>query len=342
MINVKSGTRTWANNANAPEMRAAPKSHDISAADQKKYFSDQESLGDTLNRIADANWVDPSKKMRTVGSDKLGKDAFMKMLLTQMKNQDPTNPMKSHDMAAQLAQFTSLEKLTNIDSGINALRKQGNPKQNFEALSLIGKSITTDSSELDHSQMNQAHDLRFRLAADAAKATVQIKDQKGDVVRTLTFNNLKAGKTDLAWNGLMKDGTPAPIGEYTMAVDARSSNGSKVYAETKIEGVITGVNFTPKGPQVMIGKRMIDMADIKSIHDPKLDPSSAPTNLKVANPPKKGQSGQAPHYMAVKPETKKDEDPMKQVRLSQGSIGDVAMAQGMINNLNKNGVKAGM
>ena len=55
-----------------------------------------ENVGEVLNKIADPNWTDPAKKVRAVGSDKLDKDAFFKLMLAQLKNQDPTNPLKSH------------------------------------------------------------------------------------------------------------------------------------------------------------------------------------------------------------------------------------------------------
>src|ERR1700753_3724608 len=110
MMSVKGGTQTWSTSPQRTDFKS-DNTHNVSATDHAKYF-DSESPGDTANKIADPNYVDTTKKMRTVGNAELGKDAFMTLLLTQMKNQDPTNPLKSHEMAAQLAQFTSLEKLT--------------------------------------------------------------------------------------------------------------------------------------------------------------------------------------------------------------------------------------
>ena len=168
-----------------------------------------QDLGDTLNKLADPNWVDPAKKPRAVGNQELGKDAFMNLLLTQMKNQDPTNPLKSHEMAAQLAQFTSLEKLNNIDQGIDKLRTEGKPDKNFEALAMIGKTVVTDSSKFSRMETKGNSDIRFILGANAMKTSVNIKDSKGNTVRTLTFNNLKEGKNNLTWNGELEDGTAA-------------------------------------------------------------------------------------------------------------------------------------
>jgi len=76
---------------------------------------------------------------------------------------------------AQLAQFTSLEKLTNIETGIDRLRTENKPDKNFEALAMIGKSVVTDSTKINRAEAKGSHDLKFRLMADATKATVTIK-----------------------------------------------------------------------------------------------------------------------------------------------------------------------
>src|SRR4051812_45650628 len=105
-MNIKSGTQTWSKNPQPGIGRAEP-THSNSVQDETKAFgTNGDTIGDTLNRVADPNYIDTSKKMRAVGNPELGKDAFMNLLITQMKNQDPTNPLKSHEMAAQLAQFT--------------------------------------------------------------------------------------------------------------------------------------------------------------------------------------------------------------------------------------------
>jgi flagellar basal-body rod modification protein FlgD len=267
-MNVKGGTQTWSNSPQRADFKSDG-NQTISAADKEKYF-DKEDVGDTLNKVADPNYVDSSKKMRTTGNNQLGKDAFMTLLLTQMKNQDPTNPLKSHEMAAQLAQFTSLEKLNNINEGIASLRKDNQPDHNFQALAFIGKTVTMDNSKIARMDENETHDLRFSIQQDAQKAAVEIKDANGNVVRTMEMKNLKAGGNALSWNGKTDEGATAPKGDYTLSVEAFGSNGKKLYVATKADGIITGVNFTAHGAQLMMGKQVIQLADVKSISDPRV------------------------------------------------------------------------
>jgi flagellar basal-body rod modification protein FlgD len=336
MMSVKGGTQTW---TTAPQQSSQKpdNTNSISASDREKYFQD-ESIGDTLNKVADPNYIDESKKMRTVGDPTLGKDAFMTLLLTQMKNQDPTNPLKSHEMAAQLAQFTQLEKLQNIDSGIAGLRKDAEPNKNFEALAFIGKTITTDNSKVSRTDTESQHEIRFNLPADAQTMKMVVKDAAGNPVRNLEFKNLKSGKNELNWNGMTDDGSKAPAGEYSVAFEAMGSNGHKMAIETKTEGVISGVNFTPKGPQLMVGKQVVNMSDVKSIAE------SSPTDMSTLAVPNQGKmfpvSNEGPKKAEVKPEHKPDA--AKRAKLSKGDLNDAAMAQGLINSLNKTGAKAGM
>lgn len=333
MIDVKTGTQTWSTAQQRSDFDPDRK-ESISAADKERFFK-SEDIGDTLNKVADPNWIDPSKKMRTAGNNELGKDAFLNLLLTQLKNQDPTNPLKSHEMAAQLAQFTSLEKLQTINDGIEGLRQDQKPEQNFQALSYIGRSISSDNSKISRLDTAARHDVRFKLPADAATLTVKIKNAQGADVRTIELKGMKTGSNTIEWNGIQDDGQPAPAGEYTAAIEAVGSNGKNLGVETKLEGIITGVNFTPKGPQLMIGNQVIDMRDVKSIMDPRVtqksaDASGVPPAAKVVDSKAKGP-------VEVKQESGKKNQPQP-----TGDLNDLAMAQDLINLLNKQGAKAGM
>jgi hypothetical protein len=133
----------------------------------------------------------------------------------------------------------------------------------------------------------------------------------------------------------MEDGTAAPIGDYTADITAVGSNGAKIYVESKVAGVITGVNFTPKGPQLLVGKQTINLSDVKSISDPTAPQdngaqmSGRPVDISALGKVKQEN----------KPESKTDG--AKKARLAKGDISEAAMTQDFVNNLNKQGAKAG-
>lgn len=240
------------------------------AAEFKKAFGDQD-MGQVLNNLADPNWVDPSKKARGVGNAELGKDAFMKMMLAQMKNQDPTNPTPSHEMAAQLAQFSSLEQLSNINSSIEGLKTATAPAGNYQALAFIGKKVSGDGAAVTRIKGDTKHDFNYELMGDTQKSKITIRDSAGTVVRTLQVADQKKGANMVEWNGLVEDGTPARSGEYKFAIESTASTGQKVYAKTTFEGRITGMNFSPEGPILMVGKKSVRMSEVKRIEEAPAD-----------------------------------------------------------------------
>jgi len=286
--------------------RSAPKSEDVQtsgASEFRQSFGNQ-SVGDVLNKVADPNWVDPQKKMRAAGNNQLDKDAFMKLMLTQMKYQDPQNPMQSHEMAAQLAQFTSLEQLNNIHTTLESMKNQQKPQTNYQALALIGKRVSGDSSKIGRVAGDTKHSLTFDLLGDASKVNVTVKDASGNVVRKLVFPELKKGRNSVEWNGLKEDGLAAQPGEYKVSVEGTSTTGTKIYAKTDFGGKITGLNYTPEGPVLLVGNQSIKLSDVKKIEDAGPDDQKIPaTPLTVGGntvvPPGMAGAGAAHHFMPL-------------------------------------------
>ena len=172
-------------------------------------------------------------------------------------------------MAAQLAQFSSLEKLTDIDTGISKLAAVSDPKNSLDALNLIGKAVDGDSTKILRNSSDEDHDIKFKLLADATNVTLNIKDANNEVIRTLEVTGLKQGDNKITWNGLNDDGAAVAEGEYNVVIEAKNAAGAKIVAESKFSGVITGVNFTNEGPVLMIGNQKVRMQDIKKIIDPR-------------------------------------------------------------------------
>ncbi len=225
-----------------------------------------ENLGDYLNRVADPNWMDPSKTRR-VGKSQLDKDDFLKLMLAQMKNQDPTNPQKSHEMAAQLAQFTSLEQLFNVNENLKGLHNQQEPSTQFQALNLIGKSVSGDTSKISHSVGDERHDFGFELGRDAKEVKISISNDEGQDVRSFSVTNLKKGENRMSWNGRDSQDNLVPAGNYRFTVEARDDAGKLVEAKTEFSGKITGVTFGKEGTVLLVGDQKIRFTDVKTIVD---------------------------------------------------------------------------
>ncbi len=315
MYGIKAGAKNF--NQNPSPNFKADNTQRLSATEKDKVLGDKD-LGEHLNKIADPNWIDP-EKTRRVGNSDLDKDAFLKLFLAQLKNQDPMNPMESHELAAQLAQFTSLEKLNNIDTGINALNKAKNPKTSFEALNLIGKVVATDSSRIIRTDENEDHSIEFDIMKKADKAQVEIKDALGMTVRKLEALELEPGVNKIKWDGRLENGTLAQPGEYKVVIDAKGPSG-KVGVKTGYEGKVTGVNFTAKGAVLLVGDQSIPMSDVKKIVDPTIQAHDRKVN----------------EAKAVSVDVPQGAKPAANAAPSAGmgsNLESVGMSQGLINNL---------
>ncbi|XGC80425.1 flagellar hook assembly protein FlgD [Bdellovibrio bacteriovorus] len=287
------GTKLGVNAFGKTQAKAEnPGASNISAHDKDKLGG--EDVGAVLNKIADANWTDPSKKARVAGNPNLDKDAFFKLMLTQMKNQDPTNPMKSHEMAAQLANFSSLEQMQNMNRTLEGMKEGQKPTENFQALNLIGKAVAGDSSKVVRGPNDKEHDFKFSLPMDAAEVSVKVRDPEGNIVRTYNLRGLKQGENKLTWNGEDERAMKTPAGEYSFIAEGKTADGKKIGIKSDFDGVITGVSYSSEGPVLHVGNQAIRFSDVKKITDPRLMSNDQKindvTNLDLKKDDAKGQT----------------------------------------------------
>lgn len=289
MVNPKLGVNAFGATQVKPESAGAS---NISAHDKDKLGG--ENVGEVLNKIVDANWQDPAKKVRTTGNPNLDKDAFFRLMMAQMKNQDPTNPLKSHEMAAQLANFSSLEQMQNMNRTLDEMKNGQKPSENFQALNLIGKAVAGDSSKVVRGVNDKDHDFKFNLPMEASEVTVKVRDAEGTVVRTYNLKGLKQGANKLTWNGEDERGMKSLPGEYQFMAEAKTADGKKMGIKTDFDGMITGVSYSSEGPVLHVGNQAIRFSDVKKITDPRLMTTDQKvndvTNLDLKKDDAKGQT----------------------------------------------------
>lgn len=293
VMNVKATTKNFREFDAGSAASGGPKEASNLTPEQMKQLG-ADNVGELLNKVADPNYVDPSKKMRAVGSDKLDKDAFMKLMLAQMKQQDPTNPLKSHEMASHLAQFAQLEQMTNMNTNIEAMRQGQKPTESFQALNFIGKWVSGDSSKVFRAKGDTDHDVRFKLSADAQDVSIKVRDSRGDIIRTVDLKDFKQGDNKWTWNGMKDNGSAASAGEYQIFIQAKGAEGQNLAVKTDFEGPISGVQYTAEGPVLMVGNQTVRMKDVKRIIDPdqaqkndQKSQNSTQNNLKTSTQPNK-------------------------------------------------------
>lgn len=212
--------------------------------------------------------IDRSPDRQATGDSVLGKYDFLKLLVTQLGNQDPLNPMDGQEFAAQLAQFSSVEQLLNIGDALaqngelNALLAQS--VNSGVAAGLIGKTVRAAGNSVGWNGEHAAP-LNFELADAADEVTIRIHDESGKIVRTLDLPVLSSGEHSFEWDGMDSSGLIVAEGSYTFEVVAADGEGNTVEAQTYLTGVVDRVTFGPEGVSLWIGSSRVSMADVESV-----------------------------------------------------------------------------
>ncbi len=206
----------------------------------------------------------------------LGKDDFLKLLVSQLQNQDPLNPMESTEFTAQLAQFSSLEQLTNMNKNLDYLLLYQTSINNAQAVGFIGKTVKASGNSIGVED-GASNKIQFDLAGDAAEVNVYIYDSSDNLVKTLNCGSLSDGEQSIEWDGTNEDGETVSDGTYTFEVSARDENGDTIEASTYMTVKITGVTFKDGNAYLLAGDIEISMNDIIEVtenNDPDDDSST--------------------------------------------------------------------
>jgi flagellar basal-body rod modification protein FlgD len=173
-------------------------------------------------------------------------------------------------MAAQLAQFSGLEQMQNMNTTLTDIQKGQKPVENFQALNFIGKAVSGDSAKVMRMKGDKEHEFTFTLPENAKDADIKVRNQEGEVIRSVSLHDLKKGDNRWVWNGKNENGNSVPVGEYQFAIEAKGSNDKKMYVKTDFSGLISGVSYGAEGPVLMVGTQTIKLKDVKRIIDPSL------------------------------------------------------------------------
>jgi flagellar basal-body rod modification protein FlgD len=199
------------------------------------------------------------------GSSALGKDEFLKLLVAQLANQDPTKPQDSSQFVAQLAQFSSLEQQQNTVSRLDTLLLGQATANQTQASSFIGKDVSYRGSTI-HIDGKSGGSATASLTA-AGKLTVNVVGPTGDTVRSLDLGSQAPGDVAVAWDGRDSNGVVMPAGDYTLQPAAFDADGNAVAVSVRNSGSVTGVAFEDGLPVLKVGGSLIKMSDVTSINE---------------------------------------------------------------------------
>lgn len=202
-------------------------------------------------------------------SDAMGKEDFLKLLVAQLAHQDPLNPLAGHEFAAQLAQFSSVEQLVNINELLGGQGElNGILAQSINsgvAAGLIGKRIEASASTFRIDEKNSTMSGAVELSKAASNVTVTIKDAKGAVVKTIELGAQGEGTHDFEWDGTNSAGARVQAGDYTFEVKATDPQGDAIGAGGIIRGTVERVTFSAEGIKLWVNGAPIAMGAVTSV-----------------------------------------------------------------------------
>jgi flagellar basal-body rod modification protein FlgD len=197
----------------------------------------------------------------------MGQQEFLQLLIAQMRNQDPVNPMDGSQFASQLAQFNSVEQLIGVNDGLKNLQGTQNMMSasltNSMAASLTGKQVRALSSQV-HLNASEATAVQFKLNNTADEVDVIIRNASGAEVRRETMKGVASGDNSWEWDGLNNSGDRMGEGDYYVEIQAKNGD-QPVGSLTFIEGVANKVRYSGEGVLLTVNGVEVPIGDVEEV-----------------------------------------------------------------------------
>jgi flagellar basal-body rod modification protein FlgD len=236
---------TRAPQINTPE--SAPRSRVTEATEA------EEKAQAMRNAVAQlqARYGEKPKEARPIKKT-LDKDDFLRIMISEMKHQDPTKPMDADKMASQMAQLTSVEQLKNMGTAIEKLADKNQASDRLAMSGMIGKTVTVDKGRFTH-QKGTLSAVNFELPQDAEKITLKFLDERGEEVASRELEPMKAGPNVYNWDGINASSIPTASGSYLVRVDAETKEGAKIQVNPISQETVIGVSFEGGEANFLVG-----------------------------------------------------------------------------------------
>jgi flagellar basal-body rod modification protein FlgD len=199
-------------------------------------------------------------------SQTLGQDDFLKLMTAQMQNQDPFNPVDNTQMVAQMAQFSQLSGINDMNTTLQAIASKLTGTSAADATSYVGKTVLVPG---DTAYGTTAGGLTgaIELGSDASNVNVSIQDANGQTLKTISLGAQSKGTASFDWDGKLADGTDAGAGPFKIVASATDAAGKPVDNQTLVWAPVNSVSNPNSGDPVLnvIGVGAVDISDVRQV-----------------------------------------------------------------------------
>ena len=223
----------------------------------------------TTNTTSSTTSTSSDASLATAASSatSLGKDDFLKLLMAQLANQDPTQPMDDTAFVAQLAQFSQVEQLQNANTNLETLITAQASSNETSTAALVGTSVTYQTSAVSLTAGTNSV-ISGQLPSNAASVVALISDSSGNSVRTLNLGAQTAGPLNVTWDGKGDLGQSEPSGTYSVSFKATDASGNAVAVSTQGSGQVTGVSFAKGYPVLVVSGQQVALNNVIEVDAP--------------------------------------------------------------------------
>lgn len=193
----------------------------------------------------------------------LTQEDFLNLFVTQMRYQNPLEPMDNYQMASQMAQMSSVESLKNISTAIDQLTTSQASANSFQASGLIGKKVEYQGNTLTLNQ-GTASDAYYQLASPG-KVLTRVYDGAGNLVRQTEAGSKDTTKQKFEWDGRNQNGTRLPDGSYAFQVLSMDGKGNPIQVTTGCVGTVSGISLENGTSSFQVGQNKISLSKITAI-----------------------------------------------------------------------------
>ena len=190
--------------------------------------------------------MNPNELSRVAPQKTMGQEDFLKLLTTQMQNQDPTNPVDNTKMIADMAQFSSLEAMKQLNDTVSSMSQMFKTNQAVQASVLVGKDVVVPGSKVNLVS-GSAPVALVNIEDPLTEVKAQIRNASGELVREYAWDSLPVGQGDLKWDGKDASGNALPQGVYTLSAFGTNSEGARASVGTLVAQKVVSVDVGSSG-----------------------------------------------------------------------------------------------